>query len=91
MHLPLECVEREGRMRIACKEYKTWREKAKILTNQLTPWSRILLGKLTVTQLVNEFPTFMESERSSPCSQKAAIGPYPEPNAFSPPFPTLFS
>jgi len=28
------------------------------LTNQLTPWSRVLLQRLTVTQLAKKFPTF---------------------------------
>jgi hypothetical protein len=29
------------------------------LTNQLPPWSRILLGKLIIAQLVNKFPAFL--------------------------------
>jgi len=28
------------------------------LSRQLTPWSRVLLEKLTVTQLVKKFPAF---------------------------------
>ena len=29
-----------------------------LLTYLLTPWSRVLLGKLTVSQLVKKFPAF---------------------------------
>jgi len=32
----------------------------------------------------------MESEGSLPCSQDAATGPYPKPDASSPHIPTLF-
>ena len=35
----------------------------------LTPWSRILLEKLTGSQLVKKFPYFMEPEGSLPHSQ----------------------
>jgi hypothetical protein len=35
--------------------------------NQLTPWGRDLLEKLTVTQLVKNSPPFMEPEGSLPC------------------------
>jgi len=56
------------------------------LTHSLTPWRRIPLEKLTVTQPVKEHPAFpMEPESSLPCSQKPATGPYPEPAEFSSP------
>jgi hypothetical protein len=43
----------------------------------ITPWSRVLLDKLTVTlQLVKKFPTFMELESSSPYSQEPATCPF---------------
>jgi hypothetical protein len=58
--------------------------------NELTPWSRILLQKLTVAQLVEKFPAFMEPESSLPCSQQPATDPYPEPDESSPQFSTLF-
>jgi hypothetical protein len=35
-------------------------------TENLTPWSRVLLEKLIVTQLVKKFLTFMEPEGSLP-------------------------
>jgi hypothetical protein len=54
-----------------------------LLTHSLTPCCRILLEKLTVTQLVKYYPVFfMEPEGSLPCSQKPATGPY-----LSQPFP----
>jgi hypothetical protein len=50
------------------------------ITDLLTPWCRILFEKLIVTQLIKTYPTFfMEPEGSSPCLQKHATGPYPEP------------
>jgi hypothetical protein len=51
----------------------------------LTPWSRVLLKKLTVNQSRNS-PPFMEPEGSLPCSQ----GPATEPDASCPHLPTLF-
>jgi hypothetical protein len=43
-------------------------------------WCRISFEKLTITQLVKQYPAFfMELEGSLPCSQKPATGPYPEP------------
>jgi hypothetical protein len=45
----------------------------------LTPWSRVFLEKLTVAQLVKEFP-FMKFENLLSCLLEPAIGPYPEQN-----------
>ena len=46
----------------------------------LTPWSRVILEKLTGSAASQEFPrNFMEPEISSPYSQVPAICPYPEP------------
>jgi hypothetical protein len=42
----------------------------------LTPWSRVLLEKLMVTQLVNPF--FKEPEGSLLFSQEPTTGPYSE-------------
>jgi hypothetical protein len=54
-----------------------------LLTYSLTSWCRILFEKLIVTQLIKKYPAFfMETEGSSPFSQKPVTGPYPEP-AFS--------
>jgi hypothetical protein len=47
-------------------------------TYLLTPWSRVLLQKLTGLQLVKKFPAFMEPEGSSSHSQAHATCPYPE-------------
>jgi hypothetical protein len=43
-----------------------------------------LFEKLIVTQLAKKYPAFfMGPEGSLPCSQKPAIGPYPEPGKSS--------
>ena len=55
-----------------------------LLTYLLTPWSRVLLQKLTGFQLVKKFPAFMEPEASLPHSQVPATSPYPEPARYSP-------
>ena len=59
-----------------------------LLTYLPTPRSRVLLEKLTGSQLVKKFPAFLEPEGSSPYSQVPATCPYPEPHQsipFSPP------
>jgi hypothetical protein len=45
------------------------------LTNKLTPWSTVLLEKLTFTQLVKKFPAFYERKGSLPCWQWSALRP----------------
>jgi hypothetical protein len=50
------------------------------LTYLLTPWSTILLDKLTGSQLVKKFPAFTEPENS----QMPATCLYPEPARSSP-------
>jgi hypothetical protein len=46
-----------------------------VLTNHsLTPSSTVLLEKLTVTQLVKNFPIFTKPKGSSNCSQQPATG-----------------
>jgi len=52
----------------------------------LTPWSRVLLDRLTGFQLAKKFPLFMEPEGSLPHSQGPATCPYPE-LARSSPYP----
>jgi len=42
----------------------------------LTPWSRILLDKLTVTQLVEKFSAFYGIRRFITMFKRAATGPY---------------
>ena len=44
-----------------------------------TPWSRVLLEKLTGFQQSRNSPHFMEPEASLPHSQVPATCPYPEP------------
>jgi hypothetical protein len=57
---------------------------------RLTPGSRVLLEKLTVTQLIKKFTAFMEPDDSLPCSQEPVNGPYPKPDETSPLLPILF-
>jgi hypothetical protein len=49
-----------------------------------TPWSRVLLGKLTGFQLVKKFLAFMEPESPSPYPQVPATCPYAEPARSNP-------
>jgi hypothetical protein len=53
----------------------------------LTPWSRVLLQKVTGSQLVKKFPHFNEPEGSLPLSQMPATCPCPRPDR-SNPYPT---
>jgi len=52
-------------------------------------WSRVLLEKLIVTQLVKKFLALHEPEGSLACSHEPATGTYPEPDALSPHLPAL--
>ena len=62
-----------------------------LLTYLLTPWSRVLLEKLTGSAaVVKKFPAFLEPESSSPYSQVPATCPYPEPTPSSPHSPSQF-
>jgi hypothetical protein len=58
---------------------------------KVIPWSRVLLEKLKVTQLIKQFTLpFMEPEGSLTCSQEPGTGPYPEPDESSSHHQTLF-
>jgi hypothetical protein len=64
-----------------------------LLTYLLTPWSNVLLEKLTGSQSRNS-PAFYEPEGSLPYSQVRATCPYPEHNVdstFALPLPVLES
>ena len=52
----------------------------------LTPWSRVLLQKLTGLQLVKNFPAFYGTRRFITAFTSAATCPYPEPHQSSPCF-----
>jgi hypothetical protein len=51
----------------------------------LTQWSRVLLGKLIVAELV--IPLFMKLESSLPCSQQPTVRPWPWLPDWSSPHP----
>ena len=56
-----------------------------LITYLLTPWSIVLLEKLTAFAASQEIPPhFMEPESSLPYSQVPATSPYPEPTQSSP-------
>jgi hypothetical protein len=55
-----------------------------IILRTNTPWSRVLLEKLTGLQLVKKYPHFMEIEGSLPHSQVPFTCLYPEPAQSSP-------
>ena len=62
------------------------------LTNQLTPWSRILPDKLTVAQIFKKYPAFYGTRRFITTFKIARQMPYPEPDLSSPcPHPTCWS
>jgi hypothetical protein len=44
-----------------------------------TPWSRVLLERLIVAHFLKNELASVKSYHSSPCSEKPAIEPYPEP------------
>jgi hypothetical protein len=50
----------------------------------LTPWSTVLLGKLTGSQLEKKFPAFVAIEGSLPLSQVPTTNPYFEQDRPSP-------
>ena len=64
---------------------------AYLLTYLLAPWSRVLLAKLTSSQLVTKLPLLIEPKASLSHLQVPTNCPYPEPARSSPcphiPFP----
>jgi hypothetical protein len=55
-----------------------------LLTYLLIPWNKVLLEKLTGSQLVKKFPALYGMRRSLPYSHVPATCPYPEPARSSP-------
>ena len=55
-----------------------------VFTYLLNPWSRVLLEKLTVSQLVKIFPACYGIRRFITAFTSAATCPYSEPDQFSP-------
>ena len=58
--------------------------KASWLNYLLTPWSRVLLEKLTGSAASQEIPRIFGTQSSSPYPQAPATCPYPEPTPSSP-------
>jgi hypothetical protein len=52
--------------------------------NYLTPWGRMLTGKLMHPQLAKKFPIFIKPKASYPFSPVPNIGPYSEPDKSTP-------
>jgi len=61
-----------------------------LLTYLLTPWCRTLFENMIVTQLVKKYPAFVWNSKVQ-YRVHTVIGPYPEPDASNPLFPTLFA
>jgi hypothetical protein len=53
-------------------------------TTTPTPWCRILLGKLKVSQLVKKFPAFYGTRRFITAITTATTYPYPKPDQYIP-------
>jgi hypothetical protein len=50
----------------------------------LTPWSRVLLEKLTVTQLLNKLPALYINQKFITLFTRLVTDPYPEPDESNP-------
>ena len=50
----------------------------------ITPWSRVLLEKLTCALLVKKFPTFYGTQKFITAFTEPATSPYPKPDEPSP-------
>jgi len=58
--------------------------------NWLTPWSRVVFGKLIFTLLVKKFPAFYGTWRYITMFKEPTTGPYHQPDASSPSLPPHF-
>jgi len=71
---------------ILCTQNVEFLMKLTMITNQLTPWNRVILEKLLLTQLVKKLPALYGTQKLT----TMFIGPYPETqHESSPHFPTL--
>ena len=64
--------------------FESTKKKASLLDYLLTPWSRVLLEKLTGTQLVKKFPAFYGTRRFITTFTSAHQLSLPEPARSSP-------
>jgi hypothetical protein len=60
------------------------------LLNNLFLWSRVILTKITVAQLVKKFSAFAEPEGSLLYSQQPSTGPYTKSTEYGPYSHTVF-
>jgi hypothetical protein len=84
------CRPARWNSRLVLKRKRTNGQPSLVITNKVTQRSRVLLKKVTDTQLVKEFAALKEPEGSLPHSQEPATGRYPEPDSSSPYLPVLF-
>ena len=66
---------------------KNWQSKSVAKPNLLTPWSRVLLEKLTGFAASQEIPRIFGTRRFITVLQVPATCPYPEPTPSGPPNP----
>jgi hypothetical protein len=72
------CSKRRSKFEVLWKVNRITFLKIYLFSYLLTPWSKVLLEKLTASHSVKKFPHFMVPERSLPHSQVPATCPYPE-------------
>jgi hypothetical protein len=73
----LNCSAIKGKCTVCGMSIKTMTVKREIY---LTAWSKVLLEKTIIAQLVKKFLPFMELEGALPCLQNLVTAIYPKPD-----------